>query len=228
MRPGSVVREAWGVYRSHWRHFIPLAFTYFLLLALATFLLTVLLGWLGALASGVFSLLGVFWLQGALVEAVADVRDGRADLSIGETFARARPFVFALLGAGVLAVLGIMAGLVLLVVPGLVLLTWWSLIGPVIVLERASVGQSFGRSRQLVRGHGWSVFGVIVLTVLALILGGLVIAVALLWVPDEIRNPVTNLVSNSLLAPFAAIAWTLMYYRLAPAKGETEQAAPAR
>ena len=44
---------------------------------------------------------------------------------------------------------------------GLVLLTWWILIIPVIVLEGTRAGEAFSRSRELVRGHGWSVFGVI-------------------------------------------------------------------
>ena len=227
MQPGRVLREAWEMYKTHWRHFIPLALAYYLVLALVTLLLSLVLGLLGLLVSAVLSLVGVFWLQGALVSAVADVRDGRADLSIGETFSRARPFIVTLLAAGVLAAIGIMLGLVLLIVPGLVLLTWWSVIMPVIVLERSSVGASFGRSRELVRGHGWNVFGVIVLTVLALIVAGIAIAIAIVWLPEEIRNPVQNLVSNSLLAPFVAIAWTLMYYRLRELKDEGEQPAPA-
>ena len=57
----------------------------------------------------------------------------------------------------------------LLIVPGLVLMTWWVLIIPVVVLERTSAGAAFGRSRELVRGYGWNVFGVIVLTLLVLL-----------------------------------------------------------
>ena len=38
---------------------------------------------LWALLSFVLTIVGIFWIQGALVEAVRDVRDGRIDVSIG-------------------------------------------------------------------------------------------------------------------------------------------------
>ena len=89
-------------------------------------------------------------MQGALVYAVEDVRDGRIDSSIGELFERVRPYLGTLIISGILAGLGIAVGLVLLIVPGLILLTWWCLIVPVIVLEGRQVGEAFTRSRELV------------------------------------------------------------------------------
>ena len=202
------------MYKAHWRQFLPIALAYFLVLSLVTLLLGAVFGAFGAFAGGFVSLVGTFWLQGTLVEAVADVRDGRADLSIAETFSRARPHIWTLLAAGVLAALGIVAGLVLLIVPGLVLLTWWSLIAPVIVLERVGIMESFGRSRSLVRGHGWSVFAVIILTIVILAVASLLITLALLWLPEELRGYLSSVVADTLLVPFVAVAWTLMYYRL--------------
>jgi hypothetical protein len=216
--PGEVLGEAWALYKAHWRNFLPLALLVFVVLSLVSLLLSFLLGWFGAVLATVVGLVGVFWLQGALCEAVADVRDGRADLSISETLQKVRPRLAPLLGAGVLAGLGVAVGLLLLIVPGLLLLTWWSVIIPVIVLERVAAMESFGRSRELVRGHGWNVFGVIVLTVLILLLVAIVLAIILAillaWLPDEVRGYIQTLVSNSLTAPFLALAWTVMYFRL--------------
>jgi uncharacterized protein UPF0259 len=214
MQPREILGEAWALYKAHWRHFLPLALVVFVVLSLISVLLSLALGWFGALLGSLIGLVGVFWLQGALCEAVADVRDGRADLSISETLQRVRPRVGPLLVAGLLAGLGVVIGLILLIVPGLLLLTWWSLIVPVIVLERAAAMESFGRSRELVRGNGWNVFGVIVLTVLVLILVGILLAIVLAWLPDEVGSYVQTLVSNTLTAPFLALAWTLMYFRL--------------
>jgi hypothetical protein len=218
VQAGEVIGEAWALYKAHWRHFLPLALIVFVVVSLISLLLSLALGWFGAVLGTLVGLVGVFWLQGALCEAVADVRDGRADLSLSETFQRVRPRVAPLLGAGLLAGLGIAVGLILLIVPGLVLLTWWSVIVPVIVLERVAAMDSFGRSRELVRGNGWNVFGVIVITVLILvgvaIVIGIVLAIVLNWLPEEVRSYAQSLVSNSLTAPFLALAWTLMYFRL--------------
>ncbi len=222
MDVGTVLSEAFALYRAHWRHLISIAFVVYLLLSLVIFL-AALLGPLGVLGAAFVALAGIFWLQGALVEAIRDIRDGRADLSIRETLSRVRPRVGTLGVAGLLAALGIVLGLLLFIVPGLVLLVFWSLIVPVIVLERAGVFESFGRSRELVRGNGWSVFGVIVTTVLLVVLAGIVIGIALVWLPNPIEGYVSNVVSNTLLAPFSALAWTLMYYHLrggAPAREE--------
>jgi hypothetical protein len=228
MRPGEVLSEAWALYKAHWRHFLPLAFVVFLVISLISLVLALALGWLGAVLATLIGFVGIFWLQGALCEAVADVRDGRVDLSISDTLQKVRPRLAPLLGAGVLAGLGVALGLVLLIVPGLVLLTWWSVIVPVVVLERVAAMDSFGRSRELVRGNGWNVFGVIVLTVLILlafaIAFAIVAAVLLSWLPDEGRSFVQTLVVDTLTAPFLALAWTLLYFRLRRGEQETEPA----
>jgi hypothetical protein len=216
VQPGAIIGEAWRLYREHWRHFLPLALVVYLILGLVTLLLALLLGVVGGILGGLLGIIGAFWLQGALTEAVADVRDGRADLSLAETFRRVQPRLWSIVGAGILAGLGIVLGLILLIVPGLVLLTWWSLIIPTIVLEGKPAMESFGRSRELVRGNGWNVFGVIVLTIVIVIAIGIVISLVLLWIPgDELRTFVQNVVQNTLAYPFMALAWTLMYFALA-------------
>jgi hypothetical protein len=220
----GVLSEAWQLYRAYWRHFIPIAFVVFLVIAAISLVLTLLFGFVGALVGTLLGIVGTFWLQGALVSARADVRDGRADLSIGETFRHVQPRLGSLVGAGLLAGLGIAVGFILLIVPGLYLLTIWSLVIPVVVLERVPAMDSFGRSRELVRGNGWNVFGVIVMTVLILIAVSIVISLVLTPLQDDLASFVQSLVGNVLTAPFLALAWTVMYYRLA---GQPRDAAPA-
>lgn len=216
LQPGAIIGEAWRLYREHWRHFLPIALVVYLILGLVTLLLVFLLGWVGAVIGGLLGIVGVFWLQGALTEAVADVRDGRADLSLADTFRRVQPHLWSIVGAGILAGLGIVLGLILLIVPGLVLLTWWSLIVPAIVLEGKPAMESFGRSRELVRGNGWNVFGVIVLTLLIVIAISIIVSLVLFWLPgDEFRPFVQNVIQNTLAYPFMALAWTLVYFALA-------------
>lgn len=219
MSPTSgVIGEAWGVYKAHWRHLLPLSFVTYLIVALLTAVLAAILTWVGAIIGFFISIVAVFWLQAALVKAVEDVRDGRVDLSLQETFDATRPRLGSVIVGGILAGLGIIVGLVLLIVPGLFLMTIWAVIIPVIVLENRSAGESFSRSRELVRGHGWGVFGVIVLTILLLIGFEIVLGLILTPFADWLRGFVSNIVSGTLTAPFIAVVLTLLYFRLRAAK----------
>jgi hypothetical protein len=219
----GVLGEAWALYKAHWRHLLTISFAVYATVAVVGALLTAVLTWLGALIAALISIVALFWVQGLLVAAVEDIRDGRADLSLGETVKRVRPQLAAILVAGVLAGIGVFFGLLLLVVPGLILMTWWVLIIPVIVLERTSAGSSFGRSRELVRGFGWNVFGVIVLTILLLLALSIALGVVLTPFADWLQNFVSNIVSGTLTAPFIALTWTLLYYRLRDAKARTPE-----
>jgi Membrane domain of glycerophosphoryl diester phosphodiesterase len=219
----GVFGEAWELYKAHWRHFFSIAFVVFVLLAVIGILLTALLGWLGIVIGAFISIAGTFWLQGALIQAVSDVRDGRADLSVSETFSQVYPKLWTIVGTGILLGIAIAIGLALLIVPGLYLMTIWIAVIPAIVLENRSIGEAFGRSRELVRGYGWNVFGTIVVTVLILI--GVGIAVGLLLSPlvDWLASLIQQIVANTIVTPFVVAVWTLVYYRL---KGR-EEGAPA-
>ena len=225
MEAGAIVRDAWELYKAHWRTFMPLALVVYLILGIVSLVLVVLLGWIGAIIGALISIVGFFWLQGALVEAVQDVRDGRQDLSLGETFARVQPRLPAIIPAGLIAGIAIaLCFVTIILIPlGLFLLTIWALIIPVIVLEGKSAGESLGRSRELVKGHGWSVFGVIVITIVAAIIANILLTILTFWLPDGVESFVQSVISNTIVGPFIAVAWTLMYFALA--QGRTVAAA---
>ena len=219
MNPTSgVLTEAWEYYKAHWKHLLTIAFIVYAAVALIGVLLTALLDVVGAILAAAVSIVGLFLLQGALVTAVADIRDGRADLSVEDTFKKAQPFLGRVAGASILAGIGIALGLVALIIPGLILMTIWLFIIPVIVLENASIGGSFGRSRELVRGYGMSVFGVILLTLLLIFAFGIVLGVILLFLPDELSRFISDVVSGTVTAPFITLTWTLLYFRMLAAK----------
>jgi hypothetical protein len=215
----GVLSEAWEMYKAHWQHLLTIALAVYAAVAVVSLLLALLLDkWAAGILAALVSLVATFWLQGALVRAVDDIRDGRADLSFAETFGRVRPQLPAIIVAGVLAAIGIIIGLILLIIPGLFLLTRWILIIPVIVLEGRSAGESFGRSRDLVRGHGWNVFGVIVLTILVLLAFRIVLEIVLFPLSNEFQSFLTELIAGTVATPFAVLAWTLLYFRLRDAK----------
>jgi hypothetical protein len=225
----GVIGEAWETFKAHWRHLVPIALVVYVAVALISLVLVALLTWVGAILSAVISLVALFLVQGALVRAVEDIRDGRADMSMGETYERVRPQLPAIIVGGLLAGLGIALGLLLLIIPGLVLLTWWIVIIPVIVLEERSAGEAFSRSRELVRGHGWNVFGVIVLTILLVLAFNIVLSIVLSPVSDWLQSFVSNLVVGTVVTPFVVVTWTTLYYRLRAAETPPAEApvAPA-
>ena len=225
MNPLSgVLSEAWQMYKAHAWHLLAIAFVIYVAAAVIAWLLA-LAGPVGAFLASIVELFAAFLLQAALIKAVQDVRDGRADLSIGETVSAATPYLWAVAGASILAGIAIAIGLFLLIVPGLWLITIWAVIIPVIVIERSGALDSFGRSRHLVRGHGWHVFGTLVLVfvimiVVDIVLGFIFIALPLVW-----RSGLSTIISGTLIAPFLALVVTLIYYRLTGTDNVTEAAA---
>jgi hypothetical protein len=206
------------MYKAHARHLLTIALAVYLVAAVIQAVFG-LLGVVGALLAAVVSIVAGFLLQAALIKAVEDVRDGRVDLSFGETLQAARPAVGRVAVASILAGLAIGIGLVLLIAPGLYLLTIWCLIVPVIVLEGAGTTAAFSRSRELVRGYGWQVFGTLVLVFLLMLAVGLVLGIIFSALPTAASNFVSSIVSGTLAAPFLALVLTLGYFRLLAAHG---------
>ena len=227
MNPLSgVFGEAWELYKAHWRHFFSIALLVFVVLAALGILLTFLLGWFGVIISALITIAGTFWLQGALIQAVSDVRDGRADLSVSQTFDAVSPKLGTIIVTGLLLGIAIAIGFLLLIVPGLFLITIWIAVIPAIVLENRGIGESFGRSRELVRGNGWNVFGVIVLTFLILIGVGIVVGLVLSPIEQWLASLIQQFVSTTIVTPFIATIWTLVYYRLKAREDEAGAPAP--
>jgi hypothetical protein len=214
----GVISEAFDLYRKHFSHLVVVALVIYVAIAILGVLLILIGGVVGALLVSILLLIGAFLVEAALVEAVADIRDGRVDLTVGETLSRGWSRIASVAGASILAGLAIGIGLILLIVPGLVLITWWAVIIPVIVLEHVGTFDSFSRSRELVRGFDFQVFGVIVIQFLVLIAFSIVLGIILIAVPEEIRSFVSNVVSGAFTGPFAALVTTLLYFRLKAVK----------
>ena len=71
-----------------------------------------------------------------------------------------------LIGADLLLALGTLLFSLALFVPGMIFFTYFSLVGPALVMEDRRVFSAFRRSRQLVRGHFWLVFVLVTLPIL--------------------------------------------------------------
>jgi hypothetical protein len=167
-----------------------------------------------ALVAFVAALIAGTLFQGSVVQAVRDMQDGKRDLSIGEVIASAIPFIAPLIGAGLLAGLGIVIGFVLFIIPGLILLTIWSLIAPVIVVERPGVIAAFPRSQRLVKGNGWRVFGVLIVMFLILIVAQQILLAIGTGIGGDVGGAVGYLVAATITAPLPALTAAILYFTL--------------
>jgi len=100
----------------------------------------------------------------------------------------------------------VIVGALLLIIPGLIVLARWSLLAPLVVLERAGVREASTRSTALVEGRT----GIVLACVVS-------VFVLTDWVGHVGFGTATFLTFawSTLTAPFAAHALTVVYYRLA-------------
>ncbi len=211
---GAVIRRVFDIYVDQASVLMPAAAVVFVFTGIVSALLVAASPAL-ALVALLISLVASTLFTGMVVELVADVQDGRRDASVGQLLRAASPVLGKLILVGIVAGSGIVVGFVLVVIPGLILLTIWSVFAPVIVLERPDGLKALGRSRELVRGNGWPVFGVIfALFILVVVLSGVIEAAA-----DSAGTGVgivVRVIVGVLTAPISALAAAVLYFELRP------------
>lgn len=216
IRPGAVVRRTFDIYREEAGLLLPAA----LVLYAVEFVVALALGSVTGLVLAILYLVLALLYQGLVVELVSDVQHGHHRHTIGTLVEAVTPILLPLLAVSILFGIAVAIGFVLLIVPGLILLTLWAVVVPVVVLERLGVFASFGRSRELVRGNGWEVFGVLVLFFLVTVAVSLV--AALVAAPlGHVGRALIQWAVNIFLAPLAALGASVLYFALLESRGAT-------
>jgi hypothetical protein len=173
---------------------------------------------LSGLAAFAIGLIATALMTGAYIVGLDEASRTGSFPSFGEVWPRVTPKIGALIITSLLAGLGVVLGLVMLLVPGLILLTWWAVIAPVVMLEGRSGTSALGRSRELVSGNGWTVFGLIVATSLITVIGGNVIGRIVGGIFGGRETVVGSFagewVSGTLLAPISALLAIVIYEAL--------------
>ncbi|MFA4928962.1 MAG: hypothetical protein WC558_10620 [Patulibacter sp.] len=221
MRPGTVepfglLQNALEVYRKHFGVLFPVS----LIVGLIQGILLLGLGsddptklTTGDMIASTLGLLPTLVFLAFTVELLRDVRAGEEVRPTGELLRRVLSILLPLLVIGVVASTVVGIGLILLVVPGLFLMTIWAVVVQVYVIERGGIGASFDRSRALVRGYGWPVFGTALLVVLISLLGVIIGAIVSID-PTTIAGSFVQLVITSLVTPATMLMMGLLYFRL--------------
>ena len=204
----NVVSRVWEIYREQAGVLIGTAMVLFGL----EFLIVALLPSASIAITVLFAALSILY-QGMVVKLVQDLQENRRDHSIRDLLRSVEPVLLPLIGVSILAGLGIAIGFVLFIIPGLILLVIWSVVAPVMVLERPGVFAAFGRSRELVRGNGWAVFRVILIVGFAVILVSLLVGVASVSL-GSIGRGLIQWAVNSAIAPVSALSASVLYFGL--------------
>jgi len=150
--------------------------------------------------------------QSALIYGtVQDLRGQRA--SFGDCLSRGLSALPRVMIAALLASIAVAIGSMLLLIPGLILLVMWWVMVPAIVVEGADVGGSFGRSRDLTRGHRWGIFGILVLVAIAQWVVSFVIGLLGLALGGAVLA-IVNLAVMLIFTAFACVLSAVGYYYL--------------
>jgi hypothetical protein len=219
---GAVIRRVFDIYVDQYSVLLPASAVVFVITGLVSALLVAAAPGLALLAL-LLSLIATTLFTGMVVELVSDIQDGRRDHTAGELLRAATPVLGQLILVGIVAGIGILIGFVLIIVPGLILITIWSVAAPVVVLERPGVFAALGRSRELVRGNGWQVFGVIFVLFFLVIIVSSAIQIA----ADSAGTGagiVARVIVGILTGPISGLAAAVLYFDLRAASGE--RAAP--
>lgn len=217
---GTVLQRVFDTYRSQLTLLLSAAVVVFLPIAVLTGLILSSGAFALIIVVGIITVVASFWYQGMVVEAARDMLDGRRDHTLGSLFASVAPVVGPLLVAGLLAGIAIGIGTALLIIPGLFLRTIWAVLAPVIVLERPGILAAFGRSWELIRGHAWQVFGVIVVVFLLDFVSSFISRAIGSGADSVVVYIAVELVRTVLIAPVAGLAAAIIFFELKRLRGE--------
>ena len=158
---------------------------------------------------------------GATVYAVIQQQLGRS-ISIGESYRRSRQRIVPEIITGILFALALFASAILILFIGIgiplfiYLLVIWYFFVPPIILEGKGPLAALERSRELVRGSWWRVFGIGVVFVLIefglLVVGSIAASILASLIPA--MGDILNTGVVALLFPINAVGATLVYLDL--------------
>ena len=222
---GRVISETFSTYGQHFLVLFLSALAVFVVFGTVAGILESSDSFILSLLGSAVRLVGQAIYVGFVVKLVEDVRDGRRDQSVGDLFSAAAPSIGPLIGFGILWAIGVTIGLILLIIPGLILITIWAVGGPAIVAERVGVIEAFGRSRELVRGEGWSVFATLLVMLLIVVVIGVILGIIATPISDG-ATVVASIISSALTAPLFALAVTIMFFDLGGRSSEAAATAP--
>jgi hypothetical protein len=168
----------------------------------------------GALLTSVVDNFTTAFFAGAAEQLVHRWQEGERHVRIRDTLSHVPPVVIPLFIVAFAQALLVAVGLVLLIVPGLIALTFFAVVGPAVVAENPGIRGAFRRSRQLVRGNAWRVFGVMFSLELLAVLITFAVSAIFSSIGETSDHPLALAIGESLTLPLEVVVVAVMYWRL--------------
>ncbi len=212
---GGLISETFAVYgRSFWP---------FVSIAVVPEIVFIVAGLAPIFAATILFLVGILLsilAAGAGIYAVAQHYVGPG-IDVGRCFSEAWQRAFNLVVAAIVVFLAIVGSVILMVIiVGIPLFFYlfviWFFVFHVIMLENRYSLAALGRSRQLVRGSWWRVFGIGIIFVLLMLVLTIVLSIpaTILASTNAAAGNVATAVIGTLMSPIAYIGGTLVYFDL--------------
>lgn len=220
---GALLARGWEIYTSRFWVFmgisaviVGLLLMFFGVFAAVIWEVGMIAGFfLGILAFLTF-FLGSTWAMAALLCAI---RDREERIGVVEAFHRGKPYLFPLLWVHILSQVIVAGGFVLLIIPGIILSVSMSLRFYVLVAENKRGINALIKSRELVRGYWWSVFGRLLviglLVFIVIFLGGIIGTLVL----GELVGNILLYTLQFLITPLVLAFGFSLYENLRDTKG---------
>jgi hypothetical protein len=160
-------------------------------------------------------------IYGALLGSIDSVSKG-GRMALGEALQLGLSRLPRVLGGSFLFGFAVALGFLLFILPGIYLMGIFQLVFVAIVLENARIGEAFGTSRRLIKGHWWRSVTIVTVAIIILIvlsfLGGLITALAAVLRPGVgtvlIANQVVSFIVNVIIVGWMPSVLLAMYYDL--------------
>lgn len=134
---------------------------------------------------------------------------------IGELFRTVDSYRVQLIRGSVFKGIVVGIGAIFLLIPGLIMYVWYFAIPAVIILENLSSKEAGPRSRQLVKGHAWSVFWTYAIAGIGVFIAyGIILAILSALVSNPGVQVIFSGIVGALIAPIFDVITTVIYYDL--------------
>lgn len=148
----------------------------------------------------------------ASVSLIIAIKDSEENIDLKESFKRGRQFISPYFNASVASGLITILGFILFIIPGIIWGVWYAFAGYLAITDKLSYGEAIKRSKQLVKGRWWPIFGRLAFVVImSFIINFAMGTISALLISNKEHQPILSYLFSILWTPFLAVYGYLLY-----------------